>query len=34
MPETSNTVGAIVLSTPRRPGAVPGQVSTVTASPG
>ncbi len=34
MPETSNTVGAIVLSTPRAPGATPGQASTVTASPG
>jgi hypothetical protein len=34
MPDTSNTVGAVVLFTPRRPGAVPGQVSTATASPG
>ena len=34
MPETSKTVGAIVLSTPRAPGATPGQASTVTGSPG
>src|SRR3954447_10331189 len=34
IPETSNTVGAIVLSTPRPPGATPGQVALVAASPG